>query len=59
MWDILANIAWVISAAIFLWMAWDFFAVNSKYSEDVLVSSREGLDELLPASDPSTAKQKK
>jgi hypothetical protein len=57
MWDILANIAWVISAAIFLWMAWDFFAVNTKYGEDVLVSSREGLDELLP--DQSTAKKKK
>ena len=59
MWDILANIAWVISAAIFLWMAWDFFVVNSKYSEDVLVSSREGLDELLPTTDESTAKKKK
>ena len=59
MWDIFANIAWVISGAIFLWMAWDFFAVNAKYGEDVLVSSREGLDDLLPAGDQSTAKKKK
>ena len=29
MWDILANVAWVVAAAIFLWMAWDFFVVNS------------------------------
>jgi hypothetical protein len=59
MWDILANVAWVIAAAIFLWMAWDFFVVNSKYDENVLVSSREGLDELLPTGDQSTAKKKK
>jgi hypothetical protein len=59
MWDILAYAAWVISAAIFLWMAWDFLAVNAKFDENVLVSSREGLDELLPAGDQSTAKKKK
>ena len=40
MWDILATAAWVVSAAIFLWMAWDFFVVNAKYDENVLVSSR-------------------
>jgi hypothetical protein len=59
MWDTLATAAWVISAAIFLWMAWDFFVVNSKHGEDVLVSSREGLDELLPQSEQSTIKKKK
>ena len=59
MWDILANVAWVIAAAIFVWMAWDFFVVNRKYDENVLVSSREGLDELLPAGDQSAAKKKK
>jgi hypothetical protein len=57
MWEILGTAAWVISAAIFLWMAWDFFAVNAKYDENVLISSREGLDELLPG-DQSTAKKK-
>ncbi len=59
MWEILGTAAWVISAAIFLWMIWDFFAVNAKYGDDVLVSSREGLDELLPAGDQSSAKKKK
>jgi hypothetical protein len=59
MWEILGTAAWVISAAIFLWMIWDFFSVNAKYSDDVLVSSREGLDELLPAGDQSSARKKK
>jgi hypothetical protein len=56
MWDILGMVTWAISAAIFLWMAWDFFTVNAKYGEDVLVSSREGLDELVAE---SSAKKKK
>ena len=48
MWEISGSVAWVISAAIFLWLLWDFFVVNAKYSEDVLLSSREGVDELFP-----------
>jgi hypothetical protein len=56
MWDILGTAAWVISAGIFLWMAWDFFTVNAKYDENVLISSREGLDELLPGN--QSAKKK-
>ena len=48
MWDLLGVVAWVISAAIFLWLLWDFFTVNLKYSEEVLLSSREGVDELFP-----------
>jgi hypothetical protein len=59
MWDILGPVAWIASAAIFLWMAWDFFVVNSKYDENILISSREGLDELLPTADPSIIKKKK
>lgn len=47
MWDILGPAAWAISAAIILWMVWDFFRVNSSCSEDVLLSSREGVDELF------------
>lgn len=48
MWDMLGWVAWAISALIFLWLLWDFFAINSKYSEDLLLSSREGVDELFP-----------
>ncbi len=47
MWDILGPIAWVASAIMLLWMVWDFFRVNTSYSEDVLLSSREGVDELF------------
>ena len=47
MWEILGPAAWVISAAIFLWLAFDFVRVNVKYSEDFLLSSREGVDELF------------
>jgi hypothetical protein len=57
MWDILVPLVWVISAAIFLWLAWDFFAVNRSYSEEVLLSSREGIDELFPAGDQSAKKK--
>ena len=58
MWDFLAIAAWIISAAIFAWMAWDFFVVNSKHGENVLVSSREGMDELLAPGDQPSAKKK-
>jgi hypothetical protein len=47
MWEISGWVAWVVSAAIFLWLGWDFFRVNASYSEDVLLSSREGVDELF------------
>ncbi len=48
MWEISGWVAWIVSAAIFIWLVWDFFRVNLKYSEDVLLSSREGVDELFP-----------
>jgi hypothetical protein len=47
MWNILGPAAWVISVLILLWMVWDFFKVNIGYGEDVLLSSREGVDELF------------
>jgi hypothetical protein len=55
MWNILGPAAWVISALIILWMVWDFFRVNTSYGEDVLLSSREGVDELF-AADSSKSK---
>jgi len=48
MWDVLEWIAWAISAAIFIWMLYDAWHVDRSYSEDVLLSSREGVDELIP-----------
>jgi hypothetical protein len=47
MWDYLGWAAWIASALLFLWMVWDFFVVNKDFSEDILLSSREGVDELL------------
>ncbi len=47
MWDMLEWIAWAVSAAIFAWMVYDGWRVGNTYSEDVLLSSREGVDELL------------
>jgi hypothetical protein len=48
MWDMSGSLAWVLSAMIFAWLIYDFFKVNIKYSEAVLTSSREGVDELFP-----------
>jgi hypothetical protein len=48
MWEMSGNLAWAASAIIFLYLIVDFFRVNTKYSEQVLTSSREGVDELFP-----------
>jgi hypothetical protein len=48
MWVVSGWIAWIVSAAIFLWLIADFFRTNSRYSEEQLLSSREGVDELYP-----------
>ena len=47
MWEMLGWAAWVISAAIFIGLGLDFLRTNAGYSEDVLLSSREGVDELF------------
>ena len=41
--------AWILSAIIGLWLFIDMVRTNSKYSDDVLLSSREGEieDELI------------
>lgn len=50
-WTIASYAAWIISAAIFLWMLWDAFMVGRRYDEELLQSSREGVDELLEHGD--------
>ena len=42
MWMTLANIGWAISAALALWMLYDWFQTDTSYSEETLTSSREG-----------------
>jgi hypothetical protein len=43
MWITIANAGWVLSAALVLWMLYDWFRIDTTYSEDVLTSSREAL----------------
>jgi hypothetical protein len=42
MWITVANIGWAISAALALWMVYDWYKTDSTYSEATLTSSREG-----------------
>ena len=50
-WTIASYAAWIISALIFLWMLRDAFLVGRKFDEELLQSSREGVDELLEHGD--------
>ncbi len=42
MWIIVANIGWVLSAALALWIVYDWYKTDTSYSEESLTSSREG-----------------
>jgi hypothetical protein len=42
MWITVTNVGWAVSALLVLWMIYDWFKIDSTYSEDVLTSSREG-----------------
>jgi len=50
-WDILQASAWLISLILLAWMLWDAIRVSQQYSEDVLTSSQEGVDELAGSND--------
>lgn len=54
-WDILSYAAWAISAGLLLWMLMDAIRINREYDEDLLISSREGADELLEADEKGGA----
>ncbi len=45
-WDILQYAAWAAAGLLVLWMVLDAIKVSSRFSEDVLTSSQEGIDEL-------------
>ena len=45
--DAIVWAAWIVSAAVFAWILWDFVKTNLKYGEDTLISSREGVDDLF------------
>jgi hypothetical protein len=46
-WDWVQAAAWLVSIALLGWMVLDAIRTSQKYSEDVLASSQEGVDELL------------
>lgn len=50
-WDIGSYAAWIIAGGILLWITVDAFRVSREYDEELLMSSREGADELLEGSD--------
>lgn len=55
MWIFLEYAAWAVSAAMLLWMFSDAMRVNREFDEDTLLSSREGIDELLEHDSQATA----
>ena len=42
MWMTIANLGWALSAALALWMLYDWYRTDSSFSEATLTSSREG-----------------
>jgi hypothetical protein len=48
-WQILEYAAWAVSALILLWMVTDAWKVGQTVSEEQLLSSKEGVDELFAA----------
>ena len=45
-WDILQYGAWLVAALLVLWMVIDAMRISKRFTEDVLTSSQEGIDEL-------------
>ena len=48
-WQILEYAAWALSAIMLLWMVHDAWKVGQQVSEEQLLSSKEGVDELFAA----------
>lgn len=42
MWNVIALAAWVVSAALVIWMVYDWVRTDRSHSEGDLTSSREG-----------------
>ena len=42
MWITVANSGWVLSAALAIWIVYDWYKTDTSYSEESLTSSREG-----------------
>jgi hypothetical protein len=48
-WTILEWVAWALSALMLIWMLVDAYRVGRQFSEEALLSSKEGVDELFAA----------
>lgn len=46
-WKLFEWAAWIVSAALLLYILIDTIRVGMEYDEELLLSSREGVDELL------------
>lgn len=46
-WQLAEYIAWGLSALMLIWLLLDAIRVSNQFSEDVLLSSKEGVDELI------------
>lgn len=46
-WEILSYAAWIISGLLLLWILVDAISVSREFDEELLISSREGVDEIL------------
>jgi hypothetical protein len=46
-WQILEWAAWLASALLLIWMVVDAWRVGQQFSEETLLSSREGVDDLF------------
>ncbi len=42
MWTNISYLCWAVSAALTLWMLYDWYKTDTTYSEETLTSSREG-----------------
>lgn len=47
MWTVISYLAWGVSAALAIWMLFDWIQTDSRFSEQQLTSSREGEIEAL------------
>jgi hypothetical protein len=56
-WSIATYVAWGVSALLLGWMLFDLIRVGQTYSEDFLMSAREGEDELLHEAEEEEARQ--
>jgi hypothetical protein len=52
-WQVLEWVAWALSALMIGWMLLDAWRVSQQFSEETLMSSREGVDDLFGGDDKS------